>query len=241
MMSNSALTLGTGTSGTNATLTLNSGSTDSPSYDNSAILIERGGTYHGVISTGSWYGAGNPSLNSLIINSSTDSLYLCVGNNTGLIINTSLQVAFPGLTTTASSPNAYLDPGANNTMYVSTSSARYKMDVEAFDHVTSGPIIDALMPIKYRSRAPADDPAQVHYGLLAEDVADVEPALTQWTPAKRVDSKYLPESCENIESYLSKYVKDGRVPNGVQYDRIVVLLLAEVKSLRRRLEAAGIH
>jgi hypothetical protein len=155
---------------------------------------------------------------------------LTISATTGNLI---IQAAFtaPALGTTASAANCFIDNAASNNFLRSTSSVRYKSDVQYFGAEKSGAIIDALKPMTYRSLAAADDPKQLHFGLLAEDVAAAEPALVHWTSAKMADAG---------EQYLAVHEVDGKVPDGVQYERLVVILLAEVQSLRARLTAAGI-
>lgn len=123
-----------------------------------------------------------------------------VARNTG-------SVAFPQASTTASAANAFLNAGASNTLQRSTSSLRYKQDVQ--DLVDSA-VVYKLRPITYRSKAPMDDPATRHIGLIAEEVANVETKLVQYA---------------------------NGVPDGIQYDRLSVLLLAEVKKLRDDVDA----
>lgn len=72
-----------------------------------------------------------------------------------------------------------------------------------------------LNPVKYRSLAENDDPRQEYIGLVAEEVAEVDPRLVHYVHG---------------------------VPDGVMYDRVAVALLAQVKELTARvavLEAAA--
>jgi hypothetical protein len=72
-----------------------------------------------------------------------------------------------------------------------------------------------LRPITFTSKAPADDPTRRHFGLIAEEVAEVD------------------------ERLIFLDAKDR--PDGVQYDRIIPALLNVVKRLEQRvaqLEAA---
>lgn len=68
-----------------------------------------------------------------------------------------------------------------------------------------------LRPITYHSKAEADDPNRRWFGLIAEEVAEVYPELVN-------------------------YDAEGR-PDGVQYERLTVLLLGEIQRLRERVEA----
>lgn len=183
----------------------------------------------------------------------------CHGNefssNPGCIIlnnGSGAATFFATIGTTASAANAFLDSGANNSLLRSTSSLRYKKDVEPVSDAAAGAIL-GLSPIWYRSKAPADNPEWSWYGLGAEDVAAIEPRLVNWS--------YLEEDL--IEDQVEEAVFDGegkpivdaegspvtrmvlvgtrspragavKVPDGVQYDRLSVLLLALVKKLDAR-------
>lgn len=113
----------------------------------------------------------------------------------------------PFSTTTASAANLY--QSASNTVVLrSTSSARYKRDVETLDP-TYNKVMD-LRPVFYRSKAEADNPKWGYWGLIAEEVAKVDPKLVHYV--------------------------DG-VPDGVQYERVCVLLLDVIKRMDARLTA----
>lgn len=126
------------------------------------------------------------------------------GASSWILVNRTLatvtSVQFPGTGTTATAANAVLD--GTNTLLKSTSSRRYKQDIAPLDRGVMNRVLD-LVPVRYHSRALADDRTMWWYGLIAEDVAEVEPRLVA-------------------------YDKDGR-PDGVQYDRVGVLLLGVVK------------
>jgi hypothetical protein len=72
-------------------------------------------------------------------------------------------------------------------------------------------IIYKLRPVRFHSKASADSHTAWFYGLVAEEVATVEPSLI---------------------------VKDaeGR-PDGVQYDRLQVFMLPEVQKMRREINS----
>jgi hypothetical protein len=117
------------------------------------------------------------------------------------------HVTFPSIATTASAANAFIDTGLNNALLRSTSSIRYKTDVQDVDPQMINRLSE-LRPITYRSKAPADDPNRRWIGLIAEEVDGVYPELVN-------------------------YDKEGR-PDGVQYERLTVLLLKEIQDLRKR-------
>lgn len=115
--------------------------------------------------------------------------------------------------TTASGANAYID-STTKVISRSTSSIRYKTDVEELPDEEGDRILQ-LRPITYRSNADLDDPDKVHIGLIAEEVAEVEPRLVEYS----VDEEGEPR------------------PESVNYARLCVQLISVVKRLESRLAA----
>jgi hypothetical protein len=122
-------------------------------------------------------------------------------------------VEFSAIGTTANAANAYLD--SSNNLLKTTSSMRYKRDIRPLSNDEERKVLD-LIPVSFRSKAPADDPNRVFDGLTAEQVA-----------------QHLPQ--------FVNYVKgpDGKeIPDGVQYDRIAaVALLGVVKQQQNEIDA----
>jgi hypothetical protein len=112
--------------------------------------------------------------------------------------------------TTASGANVYV--GNDFKLLRSTSSERYKKDIEDLDPKVLDRVL-ALRPVWYRSNAPYDNPSWSWYGLLAEEVARVDPRLVTWG---------RPEL--------------GPVPEGVDYARLSVMVLALIQRLSARYE-----
>ena len=145
---------------------------------------------------------------------------------------------FPGVATTASAANAVLNSSSSpiNELLRSTSSARYKSAVEDLAPIYAENVLK-LRPVWYRSSCPADDPAWSWYGLIAEEVAAVEPRLVSWG--------YGADDYDIIEKYvdgkltIERTVRLGAqpVPDGVAYDRVAVLLLSIVQRQEKRIQA----
>ena len=196
--------------------------------------------------------------------------------NTGGALTERFRIAaagetyFPGVGTTASAANAYLDNGSTpaNQLLRSTSSLRYKTDVETLDHAKADAVLN-LRPVWYRSKAEADRKDWSWYGLIAEEVAQVEPRLVHWsypedqfetietqteiektrevevTPAVLDDEGNVVEpAVTETENYTETETKSERklkadaqlAPDGVQYDRLTVMLLDIVKRQNQRIE-----
>jgi hypothetical protein len=145
-------------------------------------------------------------------------------------------VTFPSVVTTASAANAYLDNGANNSLLRSTSSIKYKKDVEDLDHNLALKVLD-LRPVWYRSKSTADKAEWSHYGLIAEEVAQIEPRLVHYAYPEEAYEEVVRED-ESGTKHSEKVLKEGseKVPDGVQYERLTVLLLDVIKDLNKRIE-----
>lgn len=123
-------------------------------------------------------------------------------------ISTAGAVRFPAVSTTASAANAFLDSGASNNLLRSTSSIKFKRDIRDLTDQEAQMIYN-MRPIMYKSKAKADDPNLEWYGLIAEELADIAPRLVHW---------------------------NDKEPDGVQYERISVLMIHELKKMRAELD-----
>lgn len=113
--------------------------------------------------------------------------------------------------TTASAANAFLNSGSSpvNELQRSTSSVRYKTDIQDVDLVDMVKL-RYLRPISYRSLCDGDDKSIRWYGFIAEEVAKILPRMVA-------------------------YDADGQ-PDGVQYERLSVLIVRTLQNVLQRLE-----
>jgi hypothetical protein len=157
-------------------------------------------------------------------------------SNAAIIFNFNRTVQFPGIPTTVNAANAFLDTGESNSIKVSSSSIKYKKDIEPIDSQYSDKVLD-LQPVWYRSKCEADNSEWSYWGLIAEEVEKIDPRL--------VNYGYDSEDYELVEiNDESGYQKSEwklkadavKKPTGVQYDRVPVLLLDVVKKLKKEIE-----
>ena len=102
------------------------------------------------------------------------------------------------------------------------SSLRYKKDIETLDPTTSESIYK-MRPVWYRSTSRHDKEDWSWYGLIAEELAEIEPRLVQWG-YKREDYTANPETGESELKEGAELQADG-----VQYERLTVLLISEMQ------------
>ena len=120
---------------------------------------------------------------------------------------------FPGAyaNTTASAVNMFVS--SDGDLARSTSSLRYKKDIEDYSLESSRAVIAGLRPITYRGK---DDEAdeRKHLGFIAEEVHEVE---------------------QQLVTYID--LNGEKAPDYVEYDRLVAPLVSVVKDLMTRIEA----
>jgi hypothetical protein len=183
-------------------------------------------------------------------------LNFLTGGVTHFRIGTAGSINFDSIGTTASAANAFLDGASANNLLRSTSSIRYKKDIETLESERADNFVLNARPVWYRSLADADRKEWGWYGLIAEEVAEIEPRLVHWAYADSDYEKVVVEAEERDEK--GEVTKEARTerqlkadaklkPDGVQYDRLAVLLLDVVKrqqktieSLKARLDSAGL-
>ena len=117
--------------------------------------------------------------------------------------------------TTGNSANMYIHSDGTHQVMRSTSSERYKKNVETLEDKYADAIL-GLRPVWYKSKCEADNPDYSYWGLIAEEVAKVDPRLVT----------FRNEYTEDIGDGKWKVVKlDAPQAESVQYDRLVPHLI----------------
>jgi hypothetical protein len=149
--------------------------------------------------------------------------------------------------TTSSAANVFITSAG--LLQRSTSSIRYKTQIEDLEAERSEAVILGARPVWYRSLCDSDNPEWSWYGLIAEEVAEIDPRLVFWgRPTKRVlieeaADAVLDETGEVLEparEAVYTNVEDTEAPlrpEGVQYDRLTVMLIDVVQRQQEALEA----
>lgn len=156
--------------------------------------------------------------------------------------------------TTASSANAVM--GTDGNFSRSTSSLKYKIDVEDVDAAMMQRVIDEAHPIWYRSTCAADRPDHSWWGLGAEELGAIDPRFVHWAhPNKTVERQEQVADqiatgevdgvgqpiyrTETRTQTISEQVPDTDAPlqpEGVMYERLVVPLLWKVQQMQQKLQ-----
>ena len=147
------------------------------------------------------------------------------------------NIYFPGIGTAASGTAVYINASSTpaNELLKSSSSIRYKTDVEDMWDV-KGDLVYNLRPVWYRSLCNADRKDWSWYGLIAEEVAQLEPRLVNWTYLEnpyRTTTKTIDGKIQEVTE-LDETIQ--LVPDSVQYDRLSVLLIKAIQDLKNEVD-----
>lgn len=126
--------------------------------------------------------------------------------------------------TTASAADVNIS--AAGTLRRSTSSSKYKSNVEEIDGNYSNALLNCR-PVWYRSTCAEDNPNWGWWGFIAEEVAEIDPRLVHW---KTTEVTY-DENGSAVEEPCDPE------PEGVAYDRFVPHLLNLIKRQKEQIEA----
>lgn len=155
-----------------------------------------------------------------------------------------------GVSIAASSGNGYLSvpqayagtTGSAANMHIlssgvflrSVSSDKYKTGIEDAEMSYAEELYN-LRPVYYKSLGTFDNPNHGHWGFIAEEVAEIDPRLCFFKttePELDDDGNVQHDDDDNIiETTL-----DAPVVEGVQYDRMIPLLLKLMKDQKERIE-----
>ena len=139
--------------------------------------------------------------------------------------------------TTALAGNMYISTGGY--MYRSTSSIKYKSPVEDLEDDYADRVLE-MRPVWYRSITGNDPTGFSYYGLIAEEVAAIDPRLVSFGPLADCVCPDDPDD-PGVTVHTPECLTE---PEGVQYDRLIPHLISvaqrqadELAALTARLEA----
>ena len=132
------------------------------------------------------------------------------GDENSRQISIASQLSISDINTTAQSANTALIStgiGTWRTFYVVSSLLKYKDNVKTIENAWE--TVDNLRGVSFTSKCEGDDPEQVIFGLIAEEVE---------------------KACPELASYTNGELQ------GVQYDRVCALLIEDLKACHKRIE-----
>jgi len=121
---------------------------------------------------------------------------------------------------------ANMNVSSLGTIQRSTSSIKYKTQVEDLDESYADALLECR-PVWYRSTCAADDPTHSYWGFIAEEIAEIDPRLVHWKTTEPVVQ----------ENGSIEHIFCEPEPEGVAYDRFVPHLLNLIKRQKEQIEA----
>tara|TARA_R100000995_G_scaffold15145_1_gene5900 strand:- start:371 stop:1270 length:900 start_codon:yes stop_codon:yes gene_type:complete len=154
--------------------------------------------------------AGNSS--ALWGTTSDHDIYFIVNNTEKLRLKAdgTLNSSTTYTTTTSTGANMVVDSSPQGDFKRSTSSIRFKTDVETMDDDSADAVLN-LRPVSYKSLCSGDDKDRSHWGFIAEEVVEIDSRLVHFGPNGEAD--------------------------GVQYDRVIPALVNVIKRQEARIAA----
>jgi soluble P-type ATPase len=143
--------------------------------------------------------------------SSTNALTLRNSASTDLFRVRSDGYTYAGFYAQTTASAANVTIASGGDLLRSTSALKYKQDVRDLENIDVG----LFRAVRYKSKCQGDDQTKDYFGIIADEVADA-----------------------GIEELVTRG-ENGEV-EGFQYERLTVVLLKEIQSLRKRLADAGI-
>lgn len=144
----------------------------------------------------------------------TDTIGLASGPKTRLYPSGNIYADTLGTTTRAPGSGVTLVQGTDGyiRVYSSTSSQKYKENIEYKDTASIYSLIKDLSPVTFNYKAEFSDlPEEVHLGLIAEDVDAIQPG-------------------NDLVVY-----KDG-IPDSVKYEKIPMYLVGAIKEMAKKID-----
>jgi hypothetical protein len=193
---------------------------------NQGLTINAGASSLASIFFAKGTGGSDPVKTFIKADGATESLAFGTANTERMRINSAGDFICPNIYNGAVANAANVYVGANGQLYRSTSSIKYKTDVETLQDSYADAIL-GCRPVWYRSTSSDDNPNHGFWGFIAEEVAAIDPRLVQW---KTAQISY-DEKGSAVETQL-----DTPEPDGVQYDRFVPHLLNLIKRQQQAIE-----
>ena len=198
----------------------------------SGILAEATGTGNESYYQLKFVNSSGTSRNAMIKGDNGDSLRIASANAISIGMETSdsqaLSIGTDGSLrlqhvyddTTSNSANMYIHSDGTHQVMRSTSSERYKKDIETLEDKYADAVL-GLRPVWYKSKCEADNPDHSHWGLIAEEVAKVDPRLVTF----RYEITTSNNDQDTGETIIKTTKLDEPQAESVQYDRFVPHLI----------------
>ena len=156
---------------------------------------------------------------------SIDSLIFGTASTTRMEIFNNGIIRAAAIYTNATGSAVNVHVSSDGTLYRSTSSVKYKTDVETLGDSYADAILNCR-PVWYRSTCTDDDPDHGFWGFIAEEVAEIDPRLVHFKTTEVTHD-------ENGATVVTPCDPE---PEGVAYERFVPHLLNLIKRQQTAIE-----
>lgn len=147
------------------------------------------------------------------INSSNDLLFQVRGDGN---IRTGSLSKSPFNNTIANAANMFVNSGGN--FYKSTAGPRrFKSEEETLDDSYADKLLD-LRPVWFRSNSENDNPLHSFYGLISEEVVEIDPRLVSWD-----------HPCNQVEKEITRPLLDGEDTEGLVIREVSSIVTREIQ------------
>ena len=181
----------------------------------------------GVLSGGGMYFTSGNGNNERVRISNSGAVSISKSSGNGYL---SVQQAYDG--TTSSAVNMHIL--SNGNFLRSTSSGRYKTDIEDAEMSYAEELYN-LRPIYFRSLCTVDNPNHSHWGFVAEEVAEIDSRLCFYKTKEVVLDDEGNQTFDDDGALVERDL-DEPIVEGVQYDRMIPLLLMLLKAEKDKVE-----
>jgi hypothetical protein len=204
-------------------------------------------------------GVSNAAVGTGALANSTGSFNTAIGSGAGFINTTGDGNVYIGATVLGSvgeSDHTYIrninstsvSGGGTDTVTVNlttgllghaTSSRRYKQDIQPMDN--SSQALFALKPVTFRYKKEIDQGQSLEYGLIAEDVAQVDPNLAVRDGTGKIDSvRYTAINAMLLNEFLKEHRKVQKLEeNAARQQKQIEALSADLQKVSAQLEMNG--
>ena len=172
--------------------------------------------------------SGDASLSNGVIgyDQNADVMNFEIGGTERMSIDASGYLAVPQAYAGATGSAANVHILSSGVFLRSVSSGKYKTSIEDVQ-VPYAEELYNLRPVYYKSLGTFDNPDHSHWGFIAEEVAEIDPRLCFY---KTTESSY------DNDGNVVETTLDEPIVEGVQYDRMVPLLLTLLKEQRNTIQ-----
>jgi endosialidase-like protein len=163
---------------------------------------------------------------------------VCIGENIVGVAGESSVTRIGNIGSTAQANGVFVTVGAGGKLGFQVSSRRYKDDIKPMDKASEA--LFALKPVSFRYKREIDPARSPDFGLIAEDVATVNPNLVAHDEeGKIVTVRYQAVNAMLLNEFLKEHRKvENLEANAARQEKQIEALTAGLQKMSAQLEAS---